>query len=147
MSEHQLTFDFDRWYKAPEILYGSKKYGPEIDIFAAASIFAELLNGEVLFKGNSDIDQLSKIHTILGTPTNKTWPVCFCAVRYPEMVLSGDAEMLIWYTSSMRYKNLVRKINEFPSVDGEVLGQEELLGIHSIHDSGYANRRDVTIEH
>lgn len=34
---------FARWYRAPELLFGSKMYGPGVDIWAAACIFAELI--------------------------------------------------------------------------------------------------------
>ncbi|CAI9094719.1 OLC1v1030506C1 [Oldenlandia corymbosa var. corymbosa] len=37
---HQV---FGRWYRAPELLFGSNQYGPSVDIRAAACIFAELL--------------------------------------------------------------------------------------------------------
>ncbi|CAI9099432.1 OLC1v1036258C1 [Oldenlandia corymbosa var. corymbosa] len=37
---HQV---FGRWYRAPELLFGSNQYGPSMDIWAAACIFAELL--------------------------------------------------------------------------------------------------------
>ena len=32
-----------RWYRAPELLYGAREYGPEVDIWAVGCIFAELL--------------------------------------------------------------------------------------------------------
>ena len=34
---------FARWYRAPELLFGSKQYGPAVDIWGAACVFAELL--------------------------------------------------------------------------------------------------------
>ena len=34
---------FARWYRAPELLFGAKQYGPGVDVWAAACIFAELL--------------------------------------------------------------------------------------------------------
>ncbi|TQD69304.1 hypothetical protein C1H46_045163 [Malus baccata] len=37
---HQV---FARWYRAPELLFGTKQYGPGVDVWAAACIFAELL--------------------------------------------------------------------------------------------------------
>jgi len=38
---HQV---FARWYRAPELLFGSKQYGSAVDIWAAGCIFAELLS-------------------------------------------------------------------------------------------------------
>ena len=34
---------FARWYRAPELLFGAKQYGPGVDVWAAGCIFAELL--------------------------------------------------------------------------------------------------------
>lgn len=34
---------FARWYRAPELLFGTKQYGSGVDVWAAACIFAELL--------------------------------------------------------------------------------------------------------
>ncbi|KAL2897140.1 Cyclin-dependent kinase D-1 [Bienertia sinuspersici] len=34
---------FARWYRAPELLFGTKQYGPAVDIWGAACVFAELL--------------------------------------------------------------------------------------------------------
>lgn len=34
---------FARWYRAPELLFGTKQYGAGVDVWAAGCIFAELL--------------------------------------------------------------------------------------------------------
>ncbi|GFY96364.1 CDK-activating kinase 1AT [Actinidia rufa] len=65
-----------RWFRAPELLYGSTKYGPEIDLWALGCIFAELFNLEPLFPGTSDIDQLGRIFSVLGNLTEDIWPGC-----------------------------------------------------------------------
>ncbi|KAK6941501.1 Protein kinase domain, partial [Dillenia turbinata] len=65
-----------RWYRAPELLYGSMVYGPEIDLWSLGCIFAELLTLEPLFPGTSDIDQLSKIFSILGNLNEENYPGC-----------------------------------------------------------------------
>ena len=63
-----------RWYKAPEILFGSRSYGSEVDVWSFACIFGEMLNGAPLFPGNNDLHQVSKIAKYLGSPTEKNWP-------------------------------------------------------------------------
>ncbi|XP_050217216.1 cyclin-dependent kinase F-1 [Mercurialis annua] len=65
-----------RWFRAPELLYGSTDYGLEIDLWSLGCIFAELLNLEPLFPGTSDIDQLSRIINVLGNLTEEVWPGC-----------------------------------------------------------------------
>ncbi|XP_052198505.1 cyclin-dependent kinase F-1 [Diospyros lotus] len=65
-----------RWFRAPELLYGSTKYGAEIDLWSLGCIFAELFSLEPLFPGTSDIDQLSRIFSVLGTLSEEIWPGC-----------------------------------------------------------------------
>lgn len=64
---------FARWYRAPELLYGSTCYGPGVDIWALGCIFAELLMRKPWFVGESDVEVLSKIFAALGTPTDPDW--------------------------------------------------------------------------
>lgn len=63
-----------RWYRAPELLLGSRMYSTGVDIWAAGCIFAELLNHAPLFPGDNDIDQFLKIIGVLGTPSPETCP-------------------------------------------------------------------------
>ncbi|KAF5179903.1 Cyclin-dependent kinase d-1 [Thalictrum thalictroides] len=68
---HQV---FARWYRAPELLFGTKQYGSGVDVWAAACIFAELLLRRPFLQGSSDIDQLGKIFAAFGTPKPAQWP-------------------------------------------------------------------------
>ena len=63
-----------RWYRAPELLLRNTVYNSPVDIFAAAAIMAELYLLRPLFPGNSEIDQMFKICSVLGTPTQLEWP-------------------------------------------------------------------------
>uniref|UniRef100_A0A1D1ZS62 [RNA-polymerase]-subunit kinase n=1 Tax=Auxenochlorella protothecoides TaxID=3075 RepID=A0A1D1ZS62_AUXPR len=67
---HQV---FARWYRAPELLYGSTCYGPGVDVWAAGCIFAELLLRRPWFSAESDVGVLNKIFTALGTPRDANW--------------------------------------------------------------------------
>lgn len=62
------------YYRAPEILLGTRIYATEIDTWALGCIFGELYKGEILFKGDSEIGQITSIFQILGTPNEETWP-------------------------------------------------------------------------
>ncbi|NWY45069.1 CDKL2 protein, partial [Sylvia atricapilla] len=55
-----------RWYRAPELLVGDSKYGRPVDVWAIGSLITEMLTGEPLFPGDSDIDQLFHITKCLG---------------------------------------------------------------------------------
>ncbi|KAG1676977.1 hypothetical protein FOA52_014854 [Chlamydomonas sp. UWO 241] len=65
---------FARWYRSPELLYGSTCYGFAPDVWAAGCIFAELMLRRPWLPGESDIDQLGRVFQALGTPNEATWP-------------------------------------------------------------------------
>lgn len=68
--ENSVSYIATRNYRAPELLYGSTMYGPEIDIWAAGCVIAEMINGcKPLFKGDSNEDMIRNIATFLGAPT------------------------------------------------------------------------------
>jgi len=62
------------WYRAPDVLMGSRKYSTPVDIWSVGCIFGEMASGRPLFPGTSDQDQLLRIFRILGTPTEESWP-------------------------------------------------------------------------
>ncbi|XP_068642037.1 cell division control protein 2 homolog [Aristolochia californica] len=62
------------WYRAPEILLGSRHYSTPVDVWSVGCIFAEMVNQRPLFPGDSEIDELFKIFRVLGTPNEETWP-------------------------------------------------------------------------
>ncbi|TPX77597.1 hypothetical protein CcCBS67573_g01119 [Chytriomyces confervae] len=62
------------WYRAPDVLMGSRQYSTSIDIWSAGCIMAEMASGRALFPGQSIRDQLLKIFKLMGTPTEATWP-------------------------------------------------------------------------
>lgn len=49
-----------RWYRSPELLLVSENlpYGKEVDIWAVGCIMGELMDGQPLFPGDSEVDQL-----------------------------------------------------------------------------------------
>lgn len=62
------------WYRAPDVLLGSRKYSTPVDIWSIGCIFAEMVNGVPLFKGSSEESQLDLVFRHLGTPTEATFP-------------------------------------------------------------------------
>ena len=62
-----------RWYRAPEVLLRSTMYSAPIDIWAVGCIMAELYTFRPLFPGNSEIDEIFKICSVIGTPDKKEW--------------------------------------------------------------------------
>ncbi|KAK4189665.1 hypothetical protein QBC35DRAFT_134167 [Podospora australis] len=63
------------WYRSPELLLGDTRYGPAVDIWSAACVLVEIFTKRAIFPGDgSEINQLDKIHSVLGTPTTAQWP-------------------------------------------------------------------------
>ena len=60
-------------YRSPELLLGARYYSDKVDIWSIGCIFAEFFLGKPLFRGESEIDQLSKIYGIMGTPNEQNW--------------------------------------------------------------------------
>ncbi|CAG2236174.1 CDKL [Mytilus edulis] len=54
-----------RWYRSPELLLGAA-YGKPVDIWSIGCILGELSDGQPLFPGESEIDQLYVIQKIMG---------------------------------------------------------------------------------
>lgn len=61
------------WYRAPELLLGCQHYDGAIDMWSLGCVFAEMVTGQPLFRGNSDTHQLVLITDCLGTPTTDAW--------------------------------------------------------------------------
>ena len=57
-----------RWYRAPECLLTDGYYGPEMDLWGAGCVMFEITSLYPLFPGSNEVDQISRIHKVLGTP-------------------------------------------------------------------------------
>ncbi len=75
------------WYRAPDVLLGSKQYSTTIDAWSIGCIFAgteilliphldykEMASGRPLFPGSAVRDQLLRIFKLFGTPSEVSWP-------------------------------------------------------------------------
>ena len=62
------------WYRAPDVLMGSRRYTTPVDIWSIGCIIAEMHNGRPLFPGTSEADQLDLIFRMLGTPSEAVYP-------------------------------------------------------------------------
>jgi len=62
------------WYRSPELLFGADIYGPAVDIWSAGCVFAEMMLRAPFFGGENELDQLSRIFYVCGTPNVEEWP-------------------------------------------------------------------------
>ncbi len=61
-------------YRAPELLLGCSTYSTAVDMWSLGCIMGELLKKAVLFRGQTEIEQLDKIYKLMGTPNSEVWP-------------------------------------------------------------------------
>lgn len=98
-----------RWYRAPELLLGSEKYGTEVDTWAIGCIMGELTDGQPLFPGESDVDQLHIVCKSMGAMTGKQRETLsnnerFNGVRFPRESNGGARDRGMDHLRS-RYSN------------------------------------------
>lgn len=79
-----------RWYRAPELLLGSSDYQLAVDQWAIGCIMAELTDGNPLFPGDTEIDQLYIIQQCLGPLTSAQMEMFlknprFSGLKFPDM--------------------------------------------------------------
>ncbi|KAL8925338.1 MAG: hypothetical protein Q9172_002269 [Xanthocarpia lactea] len=79
-SDQKITDVGTTAYRAPELLFGHRSYGCELDLWAAGCVLAEAVAGipyPTLFDGGplgSDLALIQSIFMTLGTPTDEIWP-------------------------------------------------------------------------
>jgi len=100
------------WYRAPDVLMGSRNYSTQVDIWSVGCIFAEMVNGRPLFPGISENDQLMKIFKLLGTPTTKSWPGMSELPEYKEQVTGKKAAWPRYQVGGQRLAKTVRRLSK-----------------------------------
>ena len=115
-----------RWYRAPELLFGAKFYGSAVDMWSVGCIFSELLRRAPFFPGSSDIDQLARIFTALGTPDDAVWPGLSSLPDYiPFQPVPGTPLREIFVGADDVALDLLSKL--LTLCPGERLGADEAL--------------------
>lgn len=69
--EPNIAYICSRYYRAPELIFGATDYTTAIDTWSFGCVFAEMILGQPLFPGESNVDQLVEIIKIVGTPTRE----------------------------------------------------------------------------
>ncbi|KAJ3226295.1 hypothetical protein HDU81_007372 [Chytriomyces hyalinus] len=60
-----------RWYRPPECLLCDGIYTYKMDIWSAGCVLYEVISKAPLFPGANELDQIHRIHNIMGTPSPK----------------------------------------------------------------------------
>ncbi|XP_068156215.1 putative glycogen synthase kinase-3 homolog [Drosophila tropicalis] len=69
--EPNVSYICSRYYRAPELIFGATDYTTKIDMWSAGCVLAELLLGQLVFPGESGVDQIVEIVKVMGTPTSE----------------------------------------------------------------------------
>ena len=62
-----------RWYRAPECLLTDGYYDQKMDLWGVGCVMFEIIALFPLFPGTNELDQVNKIHNILGTPHQRVF--------------------------------------------------------------------------
>jgi glycogen synthase kinase 3 beta len=66
--EPNIAYICSRYYRSPELIFGSNDYTTIIDVWSFGCVLAELLLGCPLFPGATGVDHLVEIIKVLGAP-------------------------------------------------------------------------------
>jgi serine/threonine protein kinase len=89
-----------RWYRAPECLLTDGYYGPEMDLWGAGCVMFEITSLYPLFPGSNEVDQINRIHKVLGTPSTeilnkfRTKGSSHISLDFPEVKGIGITQLL-----------------------------------------------------
>ena len=126
------------WYRAPELLLGSRHYTPAIDLWAVGCIFAELLSLRPIFKGEEakmdnkkavpfQRNQMQKIVEILGMPTKDRWPLLTAMPESTQLTNLANGNHRVanpqgldkWYWSTLHHQKYGEdQVNGTPGAEG-----------------------------
>lgn len=107
-----------RWYRPPELLFGSDIYDESIDIWGAGCIIAEMYIRKPLFGASSDLDQLKLLCMYCGTPTEENYPGVSELPDFSKVQLKPEKRILREYLESKKLdKNAIDLIDKMLIMD------------------------------
>ena len=125
------------WYRAPELLLGSRHYTPAVDLWAVGCIFAELLSLRPIFKGEEakmdskqkvpfQRNQMQKIVEIIGMPIKDRWPLLGSMPEYPQLSSLAQGNPRVnrpmglenWYNQTVTQNKYPDGLGMSPGRDG-----------------------------
>lgn len=85
-----------RWYRSPELLI-SNNYGKPVDVWAIGCIMGELIDGQPLFPGENEMDQLYLIQKTIGPLTQEQMEIFqknprYLGMKFPESMKNESLE-------------------------------------------------------
>ena len=110
-----------RWYRAPECLLTDGYYNYKMDIWGVGCVFFEIVSLFPLFPGTNELDQINKIHKILGTPAQELLEKfkrhsAHVDFNFPQTSGSGVAKLLLGDVLMPSNRNLVWGCKRMPAL-------------------------------
>ena len=132
-----------RWYRAPELLLGSRDYSKEVDMWALGCLIGEMFNGKAMFPGNSTINQIERVLAWTGTPSPSEMKHLSCSSNQAMLQLltsKRKANQHDFFSSRVPPKclQLIQKLLQFDPVKRitieQVLKHEYLAEFYNERD-------------
>ncbi|ETW37060.1 CMGC/GSK protein kinase [Plasmodium falciparum Tanzania (2000708)] len=117
LKENYKYFSYvcSRYYRAPELLFGSNYYSQAIDTWSIGCVMGELLLGKPLFLGECASDQLVEIIKILGTPNDEdflSFRSVYKNIKFPD-IKPITLEKVIRHNCSKESLDLLSELLQF----------------------------------
>ncbi|KAL3879985.1 hypothetical protein ACJMK2_032257, partial [Sinanodonta woodiana] len=138
-----------RWYRSPELLLGAP-YGKAVDVWSIGTILGELSDGQPLFPGESEIDQLYIIQKVLGPlppdqmqlfySNSRFSGLKFPSVTKPQTLEKRYQGVLTSILIDFMHKSLVLNPSDRCTV-------EEALNHQAFQTERLLNRNHVPVKH
>ena len=159
-SDQKITDVGTTCYRAPELLFGHKVYGPGMDLWAAGCVVAECVwrgfdwydkqsdkvgkTEWTLFDAGelgSELALIKSIFETLGTPTDETWPVNSFSVFYQTHFQRRDncSQMLTVPPGSQNLPRLEQ--DDLPCLPTQIMGRYTPAGLRTSSRSGHQTSR------
>ena len=114
--EPNVSYICSRYYRAPELIFGSTTYGVIIDVWSTGCVMAELMLGQPIFPGESGVDQLVEIIKVLGTPTQeqiRSMNPNYTEYKFPQIKPSAWSKVFRSKTFTPESLTLIDKLLEY----------------------------------
>lgn len=69
-TEKYPSYQVTRYYRAPELVFGSQRYTTKVDVWAAGCVLGELLVGKPILMGRDGHDQGKLLVEVFGYPSS-----------------------------------------------------------------------------
>lgn len=115
------------------------QYGPAVDMWSVGCILAELLHGQPILPGTTEVEQLDLIFSLCGTPTDESWPDRKQVSVYQLSFDRTPAAVVMSHALECSSKHLTHPLLGFVplspaprlATDGTISGAEEKREINS----------------